>query len=143
MRQRRVLLVCKSCPRCGRMVFSLDGPIYVTQDTYNKYTGICKDCITPEEYHQMQMEIAKGESWDGALTMTAEHHYLMCAHCQDGVLSPQTWYVPHRYVTHWYCSNPECHLSDGVGLADEQLETEAYFVTREEYEAILGKRGQL
>lgn len=40
--------------RCGRTVTTLSRPIHSTQADYDRYHGICSECLTEEEHKDMQ-----------------------------------------------------------------------------------------
>lgn len=46
------------CKRgCGVMVTTLNRPIHASPATYQKWSGICADCMTPEEREQVTIDI--------------------------------------------------------------------------------------
>lgn len=58
MARRRIRLETKSCRRCGRQVMGINRPIHASQATYDKWNGICDECISEEENNDMLHEIA-------------------------------------------------------------------------------------
>lgn len=53
-RRRRPQVVTRDCRRgCGKRIGTLTGPIHGTQADFDKYSGICYDCLTPAEKEDM------------------------------------------------------------------------------------------
>ncbi len=47
---RRPQLVTMSCKRgCGKTITTLSRPIYSTAEDFERYSGICENCLTEEE----------------------------------------------------------------------------------------------
>lgn len=51
---RRIQLITMSCRRgCGKQLTTTSGPIHGTKADHDRYHGICRDCLTPEEIEDM------------------------------------------------------------------------------------------
>ncbi len=46
------------CPRCGKNVTTITSPITGAIEAYNKFKGICSQCVTPQE----EMEILNAQA---------------------------------------------------------------------------------
>ena len=54
MRKRKFRLMTISCRRgCGKKLTTATGPINGTQADYDRYHGICDDCLTADEHADM------------------------------------------------------------------------------------------
>lgn len=51
-RRKRITLERIKCPRCGKTVLSASRPIS-SQAAFDKFRGICDNCITPDEEREM------------------------------------------------------------------------------------------
>lgn len=46
-----------NCKRCGRQIISLTRPVFSSEETMNKWKGICQYCVTEKEKAQMMIDM--------------------------------------------------------------------------------------
>lgn len=46
-------LYITKCKRCGKEITTMFKPIYTSNETMQKYQGICSSCMSETEYTQM------------------------------------------------------------------------------------------
>lgn len=49
----RVSIITTECRRCGKPVATVSRSILGADETYERYSGICSNCITPEEQEEI------------------------------------------------------------------------------------------
>lgn len=47
------------CKRCGKNIMSSNKSLHGANETHAKYSGICSECITPEERKEIEDSIAE------------------------------------------------------------------------------------
>lgn len=52
----RHTIVYRNCPRCGKQTAGLNKPIHGSQECFEKYAGICEDCMTKEEHENIMYD---------------------------------------------------------------------------------------
>ena len=60
MRRRKIHIVYRNCPRCGKQVAGLNKPIFGSKAAHQKYAGLCSDCTTKEEKQEILNDQVKG-----------------------------------------------------------------------------------
>jgi len=57
---RKIQIVYNSCPRCGKTMAGLSRAIHGSEAMRKKYAGLCSDCATDEEKHEILENQAQG-----------------------------------------------------------------------------------
>ncbi len=53
-KKQKISLIKLDCRRgCGAVLHTVNRPIHGTQEDYNRYHGICSNCLTDEEKQEM------------------------------------------------------------------------------------------
>ena len=56
------MLIETKCKRCGKKIFAMERPIMSSQDTMEKWRGICSNCLSDQEKFQMMTDMNRDVS---------------------------------------------------------------------------------